>query len=65
PAWAYLGVWFIQQAFYGVASLNVPANIGMERGGVAYWAHAGGFVFGAILGPLLGLFSDSKKQYLP
>ena len=65
PAWAYLGVWFIQQAFYGVASLNVPANIGMERGGVAYWAHAGGFVFGAVLGPLLGLFSNQDKRYLP
>ncbi len=63
PAWAYLGIWFIQQAFYGVASLNVPANIGMERGGVAYWAHAGGFVFGAILGPLLGLFSDRDRAY--
>jgi membrane associated rhomboid family serine protease len=65
PAWAYLGVWFIQQAFYGVASLNVPANIGMQQGGVAYWAHAGGFVFGAVLGPLLGLFSNRNKQYLP
>jgi len=32
------------------------SNIGMESGGIAYWAHAGGFVFGAILGPLLGLF---------
>lgn len=64
PAWAYLGVWFIQQAFYGVASLSVPANIGMQQGGVAYWAHAGGFVFGAILGPLLGLFSNRNTQYL-
>ncbi|MBD1821029.1 rhomboid family intramembrane serine protease [Cyanobacteria bacterium FACHB-DQ100] len=65
PAWAYLGIWFIQQAFYGVASLSVPTNIGMERGGVAYWAHAGGFVFGAILGPLLGLFSRPEKRYSP
>ena len=62
PAYFFLGWWFIQQAFYGVASLNAPANIGMERGGVAYWAHAGGFVFGAILGPLLGLFSDKSES---
>jgi membrane associated rhomboid family serine protease len=27
-----------------------------------YWAHAGGFVFGAILGPLLGLLSDSPRR---
>lgn len=65
PAFLYLGIWFIQQAFYGIAGLSVPTNIGMERGGVAYWAHAGGFVFGAILGPLLGLFSstDDRRTY--
>lgn len=62
PAYFFLGWWFIQQALYGVASLNAPSNIGMESGGVAYWAHAGGFVFGAILGPLLGLFSNSESQ---
>lgn len=62
PAYFFLGWWFIQQAFYGVASLNAPANIGMESGGVAYWAHAGGFVFGAILGPLLGLFADKSES---
>jgi membrane associated rhomboid family serine protease len=59
PAVYYLGVWFVQQAFYSFASLPSPSNLGMQNGGVAYWAHAGGFVFGAILGPLLGLFSDA------
>lgn len=58
PAFFFLGFWFVQQAFYGIASLNTPANIGMEGGGIAYWAHAGGFVFGAILAPLFGLFSS-------
>lgn len=62
PAMFFLGIWFIQQALYGVASLNVPTNIGMESGGIAYWAHAGGFVFGAILGPLLGLFSSDSQS---
>lgn len=57
PAIFYLGIWFFMQAVYGIASLGVPTNVGMESGGIAYWAHAGGFVFGAILGPLLGLFS--------
>ncbi|MBW4644865.1 MAG: rhomboid family intramembrane serine protease [Goleter apudmare HA4340-LM2] len=56
PAYLFLGFWFIQQAFYGIASLQARSNIGMEGGGVAYWAHAGGFVFGAILAPLLGLY---------
>ncbi|MEW6498317.1 MAG: rhomboid family intramembrane serine protease [Cyanobacteriota bacterium] len=61
PAVFFLGIWFVQQALYGIASLNVPSNIGMESGGVAYWAHAGGFVFGVILGPLLGLFSEDSR----
>jgi membrane associated rhomboid family serine protease len=61
PALFFLGFWFLQQALYGVASLNAPTNIGMESGGIAYWAHAGGFVFGAILGPLLGLFSSDPE----
>ncbi|OKH22030.1 rhomboid family intramembrane serine protease [Hydrococcus rivularis NIES-593] len=62
PAVFFLGFWFVQQALYGVASLQAPANIGMEGGGIAYWAHAGGFVFGAILGPILGLFSSRGEK---
>lgn len=62
PAIFFLGFWFVQQAFYGIASLDTRVNIGMENGGIAYWAHAGGFVFGAILGPLLGLFSGSSES---
>ncbi|MBE9031295.1 rhomboid family intramembrane serine protease [filamentous cyanobacterium LEGE 11480] len=58
PALMYLGIWFVQQAFYSFASLPTTSNVGMQSGGIAYWAHAGGFVFGAILGPLLGLFKD-------
>jgi membrane associated rhomboid family serine protease len=39
PAWLMLPLWLLQQLLY--ASL-----VGAE-GGVAYWAHVGGFVFGA------------------
>ncbi len=63
PAIFFLGLWFVQQALYGIASLGVQTNVGMESGGIAYWAHAGGFVFGALLGPLLGLFSDRPKSF--
>ena len=42
PAWIMLGLWFGLQLFGGVtADLNA--------GGVAYWAHAGGFIAGFIL----------------
>jgi membrane associated rhomboid family serine protease len=63
PAFFFLGFWFAQQALYSFASLSVPTNVGMQSGGVAYWAHAGGFVFGAVLGPLLGLFDDKSNDY--
>lgn len=62
PAVFFLGIWFLMQAFNGIASLGAPANLGMETGGIAYWAHAGGFVFGMILGPILGLFSPRPRD---
>ncbi len=62
PAFFYLGLWFFQQALYGFASLSVPAHIGMAEGGIAYWAHAGGFVVGAFLGGLLGLMDKQQPK---
>ncbi len=56
PAVYFLGFWFVQQAFSSVASLGMP-----EADGVAYWAHAGGFIFGVILAPIMGLMSDQKN----
>ena len=64
PAVFYLGIWFLQQAAYGVMSLSIPANFGMAAGGSAYWAHAGGFVFGALVGPLLGLFDSVEEEVI-
>ena len=55
PAIYFLGFWFVQQAFSSVASLGVS-----EASGVAYWAHSGGFIFGAILAPILGLMNDRR-----
>ena len=62
PAVYFLGFWFVEQALNGISSFEVAASVGMESGGVAYWAHAGGFVAGAILGPMLGLFSNSAEE---
>lgn len=61
PAIFFLGWWFVQQAFYSIASLGASADMG--TGGVAYLAHAGGFVVGAILGPLLGLFPPGQGPF--
>ncbi|HEY9762764.1 MAG TPA: rhomboid family intramembrane serine protease, partial [Trichocoleus sp.] len=60
PAILFLGFWFVQQALYGLMSLGTDVNLG--TGGVAYWAHAGGFVFGVILGPLLGLMRPKPSS---
>jgi membrane associated rhomboid family serine protease len=56
PAMILIGVFFIQNVISGLASLQTAANMSVETGGVAYWAHIGGFVFGMILSPILGLF---------
>jgi membrane associated rhomboid family serine protease len=61
PAIFFLGWWFIQQALYSIASLGASADMG--TGGVAYLAHAGGFIVGAILGPLLGLFPKGEGPF--
>jgi membrane associated rhomboid family serine protease len=62
PAVYFLGFWFVEQALNGISSLEVTTSVGMESGGVAYWAHAGGFIAGAILGPMLGLFAESADE---
>jgi membrane associated rhomboid family serine protease len=56
PALLLIGIFFIQNVISGLANLQAAANMSVETGGVAYWAHIGGFVFGVILGPVLGLF---------
>lgn len=61
PAIFFLGFWFFQQALYGVASLQASSTVSTQ-GGIAYWAHAGGFVFGAVIAPLFGLFSSKKTR---
>lgn len=44
PAVLYLGFWFFSQFFSG---LSVLGNVSV--GGVAWWAHIGGFIFGALM----------------
>ncbi len=55
PAIWILGFWFVQQVLFGWLDLNVAG----EEGGVAYFAHIGGFVFGLVA---IKLFADDRKQ---
>ncbi|HWI73466.1 MAG TPA: rhomboid family intramembrane serine protease [Baekduia sp.] len=46
PALVVLGIWFVEQIAFGAYGLTDPAGDG---GGVAYFAHIGGFAFGLLL----------------
>ena len=46
PAWIMIGYWFLLQLISGVLSLN---EVGSQGGGVAFFAHIGGFIVGLIL----------------
>ena len=60
PAIFILGFWFILQLFVGVGSLGV--RDAQDMGGVAYWAHIGGFVAGMAL---IGLFGGFRRPRQP
>jgi membrane associated rhomboid family serine protease len=59
PAWVMLGIWFAQQAVFGAVGLTNPAGSG---GGVAYFAHVGGFAFGLLT---IRLLATKRKQIPP
>lgn len=67
PAYFYLGFWFLSQMVTGWATLD-HSHLASEAGAVAWWAHVGGFVAGAIL---LNVFQRSdyrhfhKDEYWP
>ncbi len=52
PALIYLGVWFVSQLFSGLLSLSATQS--MNWGGVAWWAHIGGFLFGLLIAAVFG-----------
>ncbi|MEM3576888.1 MAG: rhomboid family intramembrane serine protease [Candidatus Bathyarchaeia archaeon] len=53
PAFIFLGIWFLLQWFYVYFDLS---------GGVAYFAHIGGFVAGLVLALAFGLKRKKKLQ---
>ncbi len=59
PAVSYGLVWFVTQFFAGVTSLAAPS----AAGGVAWWAHIGGFGAGLLLHPLFVHPACSRPFY--
>jgi len=58
PAWLMLGYWFLFQFLSGAATSI--AETSQTTGGVAFWAHVGGFVAGIIL---VKLFPERPRRY--
>ncbi len=61
PAVIYLGMWFLSQLLNGVATVLAGAQ---ALGGVAWWAHVGGFVTGLLLAPLFGWRPYRRRTYM-
>ena len=59
PAWVLLGIWFLEQAVLGATGLTTPTGTG---GGVAYFAHVGGFAFGLLT---IRLLATKRKEVPP
>jgi membrane associated rhomboid family serine protease len=58
PAWVMLGYWFLMQFVSGAATSM--ASYSDTRGGVAFWAHVGGFVAGIVL---IKLVPERPRRY--
>jgi membrane associated rhomboid family serine protease len=58
PAWVMLPLWLVQQVFFATLTDSLTSG-----GGVAYWAHIGGFLFG--VGAAWGMkHYEVEKRYL-
>ena len=58
PAWIVLGYWFLTQFLSGAATSIAYSS--QTSGGVAFWAHVGGFVAGIVL---IKVFPERPRRY--
>lgn len=58
-AWITLGFWFVYQFLAGAASLEVT-RAGRDMGGIAFWAHVGGFIAGVVM---IKIFPQRPRRY--
>jgi membrane associated rhomboid family serine protease len=58
PAWIWLGLWFVGNFLSGTETALAVHRQNM--GGVAFWAHVGGFVSGALL---VKIFGERTQRY--
>jgi membrane associated rhomboid family serine protease len=58
PAWIVLGYWFVLQFLMGASTLSMTHT--RDMGGVAVWAHVGGFVSGLVM---IKIFPERARRY--
>ncbi len=61
PAFLFAGFWFLMQVLQGTAELLAPTT----GGGVAWWAHIGGFVLGFVFAPILQQPRRRQRVFYP
>ncbi len=61
PAFLYLFLWFFIQFIYGTSSAMLAGTTG---GGVAWWAHIGGFIFGIVWAFIMKPFHKDDRDFL-
>ncbi|HIE43307.1 MAG TPA: rhomboid family intramembrane serine protease [Candidatus Omnitrophica bacterium] len=60
PAFFFLGLWFLIQFFSG--GISILAKESMTSGGVAWWAHIGGFIAGIVFLPFFLLGRKDRRR---
>jgi membrane associated rhomboid family serine protease len=60
PAWVYLAFWFVGQGLSGIETIGRA-----DVGGVAFWAHVGGFVAGIVLCRLFARPGEARRPPQP
>lgn len=59
PALVFIGFWFVSQLFSGLFALGAAGSV-RTYGGVAWWAHVGGFLAGVLLVKIF-----ERRRYRP
>lgn len=60
PAFIFLGIWFLLQTFNSTVAISVQMATKQASGGVAFLAHAAGFVAGLVCSPIFG---DKRSRF--
>lgn len=61
PAILFLAFWFVTQLVYGLLAVTTAG--GAQAGGIAWWAHIGGFIFGLLLAKPFSMRRRPEKLY--